>query len=71
MAIGAIPATAEIEDENDDEDDDDSGGTNTVLNRYQGKPWAMLSFGALEFGHSENYLARPRGKAGRFGDGRG
>jgi len=32
LAIGAIPASTEVEDENDDEDDDDSGGTNTALN---------------------------------------
>jgi len=41
LAIGAIPASTEVEDENDDEDDDDSGGTDTALNRY--KPWAMLA----------------------------
>ena len=42
MAIGAIPASTEVEDENDDEDDDDSRGTNTALNTYN--PWAMLSW---------------------------
>jgi len=39
LAIGAIPASTEIEDENDDEDDDDSGGINTALNAYQSLPW--------------------------------
>ena len=35
LAIGAIPASTEVEDENDDEDDDDSGATNTALTTYE------------------------------------
>jgi len=34
LAISAIPASTEGEDENDDENDDDSGGTNAAPNRY-------------------------------------
>jgi len=35
LAIGAIPASTEVEDENGDEDDDDPGDTNTAQNTYQ------------------------------------
>jgi len=36
LAIGATPASTEVEDENDDEDDDDSGGTNTGAKHIPG-----------------------------------
>jgi len=38
LAVGAIPASTEVEDANDD-DDDGSGGTNAALITYQGLPW--------------------------------
>jgi len=44
LAVGVIPASTEVEDENDDEDDDDPGVTNTALNTYKAGRFAYLDF---------------------------